>query len=497
NGTYNAMLEIYDSSGCYDTTSVLITITNARACNIIAGFSYTIGSNGQVTFTNTSTGGGVYSWNFGDGGTSATPSPIYVYSYNGVYYCTLTATNDSGCISNHSDSIVITNDSANICNLTASFNYSTGSNGLVTYNSTPTGVTASTVYYWLPGDGTSWVYSGGVNSGNHTYLKNGTYYAELYISDSIGGCSSTAYDTIVITNDSISTCALNPSYIDSMRANGQVIFYSTSTGITSNTVYSWDPGDGSGYTSGTGMTTYSHNYSYNGTYYATLHLYDSTLGCSNSISSYLTITTDTAYNPYDTCLYANFADTVYYTDSLGHIDSVSFYSISDTLCNDSTLRAIKHSSHIPIVYSWDFGDGQKLSGVGIDHNTHSYSKNGMYIVTLTINHSGSKSKSTSTRVINVSPASIATVNKPNAELKLFPNPNNGTFKVAINGIEGNQNAELQITNLLGEVVYTTSAHSTNGMIMQDVNLAGVSAGTYFVRVITSDKVYNTKAIINR
>jgi hypothetical protein len=96
-----------------------------------------------------------------------------------------------------------------------------------------------------------------------------------------------------------------------------------------------------------------------------------------------------------------------------------------------------------------------------------------------------------------SPQGIATITNTNSGIKLFPNPNNGEFKLALNGIAGNNNAEVQITNMLGEVVCETSASVNNGTILKDINLQNVSTGTYFVRVITSGTVYNIKTVINR
>ncbi|MFT4535130.1 MAG: hypothetical protein ACJA1A_000983 [Saprospiraceae bacterium] len=49
-----------------------------------------------VTFTNTSTGGTTYSWDFGDAGTSTEESPTYTYAAAGTYTAKLTATNADG-----------------------------------------------------------------------------------------------------------------------------------------------------------------------------------------------------------------------------------------------------------------------------------------------------------------------------------------------------------------------------------------------------------------
>jgi hypothetical protein len=60
-----------------------------------------------ATFTNTSVGATTYAWDFGDGNTSTTTSPVHEYSATGTYTVTLTATNGA-CESVDSFEVVIT-----------------------------------------------------------------------------------------------------------------------------------------------------------------------------------------------------------------------------------------------------------------------------------------------------------------------------------------------------------------------------------------------------
>lgn len=59
-----------------------------------------------VTFTNTSTGGGTYLWDFGDGFNSTDENPIHTYASGGSFNVSLTITNDCG-QSTHNDNIVV------------------------------------------------------------------------------------------------------------------------------------------------------------------------------------------------------------------------------------------------------------------------------------------------------------------------------------------------------------------------------------------------------
>jgi PKD repeat protein len=86
-----------------------VTVTNADAClgtggsntiNVVvtptpvASFTQAPGNNSYtIAFTNTTTNGSTYNWNFGNGQSSTNASPTHVYTQNGSYTVTLVANN--------------------------------------------------------------------------------------------------------------------------------------------------------------------------------------------------------------------------------------------------------------------------------------------------------------------------------------------------------------------------------------------------------------------
>ncbi|HNW70591.1 MAG TPA: PKD domain-containing protein [Bacteroidales bacterium] len=56
-----------------------------------ADFSYSVSGENQITFLNNSTYADSYTWNFGDGNTSAEPGPVHVYPGTGSYTVSLIA----------------------------------------------------------------------------------------------------------------------------------------------------------------------------------------------------------------------------------------------------------------------------------------------------------------------------------------------------------------------------------------------------------------------
>ncbi len=65
-----------------------------QAVHTQAGFSYNSLGNGTVDFTNESTKGQTYFWDFGDGNTSTDENPLHTYAADGQYTVTLTTSSE-------------------------------------------------------------------------------------------------------------------------------------------------------------------------------------------------------------------------------------------------------------------------------------------------------------------------------------------------------------------------------------------------------------------
>ncbi|MBL7917742.1 MAG: PKD domain-containing protein, partial [Bacteroidia bacterium] len=211
-----------------------------------------------------------YSWNFGDNTTGSGIAPAHTYSANGVYSVCLTITNFSpSCTSTLCKTVNITCVPSSTCN--ANFTFSNCVNGTMQFFNTSTNVSNQTAYSWNFGDNT---FSFG-NNPSHTYTANGTYTVCLTLTDSLNMCTSTKCKTVTINCIAASTCTANFSY--STCVNGNMQFFSTSSGVGNFTYYSWNFGDSS---FGTGQSP-NHTYSANGIYTVCLTIIDSTTNCNS------------------------------------------------------------------------------------------------------------------------------------------------------------------------------------------------------------------------
>lgn len=92
NTSGNYAVTVTDNNGCSAIASQTVTVNP----NPTADFTFST-NNQTVTFTDQSTGGATYSWDFGDGATSNQQNPLHVYTVSGTYTVTLITTSAAGC----------------------------------------------------------------------------------------------------------------------------------------------------------------------------------------------------------------------------------------------------------------------------------------------------------------------------------------------------------------------------------------------------------------
>ncbi|MDP1801876.1 MAG: PKD domain-containing protein [Bacteroidota bacterium] len=328
NGNHAVTLFIQNGT-CTDSITYNISV-----CNLNASFTYTVGANGVVNFSSTSTGttaGTTYQWYFFPG-TASTPNPSHTYT-NGNHSVVLYLY-DGNCFDSTYMSVFV---NTNTCNINANFSYSVGANNSVSFTSTSTGTTAGTTYQWYfyPGSATG-------STATHTFATNGNHQVTLYVQN--GTCS----DSVTYN---VSVCNMNANFNYTVGPNGVVNFASTSTGTTASSTYQWYflPG------TSTGATT-THTFTNNGNYPVFLYVNDGS--CFDSTAIYITVNTATCN------LNANFNYTV---NANG---SVNFASTS--------------TGTTPFTqYQWFFYPGSAFGQT----TTHNYSNNGTYPVTLYLSDS--------------------------------------------------------------------------------------------------------------
>jgi len=261
-----------------------------------------------------------------------------------------------------------------IAQCTANFTLANTGAGTISYTSTSTGTNTGTYFSWDFGDGDFFSAMANPNA-THTFY-NGIYSTTLTINDTITPCTSTVAITFTV-NNSPCTGAVSFNYV--LQQNGVVNFYNATSGLNN---FNWLWGFGNGNTS----TLYNpppQTYTASGVYNVTLTATDQLSICSYSSVQSISVTVATCS--------LNSA----FTYTIGGGGLVNFTSVSTGTSGTTT-------------YFWDFGDA---TNSGLQNPSHTYTSNGTYIITLSLQDSiNFVCNSTSTQTINLNAPCFANVN---------------------------------------------------------------------------------------
>ena len=262
-GTYTATLIVTNSNGCSDTSSSSINILASPTANGIVDINE--GCHPLATsFTNLSANSINNLWYFGNGDSSTSADPNYIYTTPGVYIPYIVAYNILGCTDTlflpqiivHATPIAsITPDLLVACNP-----------AIITFNNTSTFL-ENPVYSWDFNDGNT----SSLANPQHTFINAGTYNVNINIVNTFG-CQ---HDTSVIITINPTPTPLGNSSANSGCSPLAITFNNQSTGAD---YYLWDFGNGDT------DTTTSPNYIYQlgGSFVPQLIAYTN-LGCSDTI----------------------------------------------------------------------------------------------------------------------------------------------------------------------------------------------------------------------
>ncbi|MCD6067941.1 MAG: domain containing protein [Bacteroidetes bacterium] len=221
-----------DMNGCRDTAN-----TNVYTSTTVPGFSTsdTIGCAPHfVHFTNSSTGGQSYAWDFGDGSGSTNASPSHIYNTPGLYTVKLIAFNSLGC----SDTMII-NNYIKIIGPVVSFTLQNDT--LCNPMSIGLQIHSSDVASW------QWNFGDGANSSDtlptHTYTQAGNYLISVIAHD-IHGCSTFFADSSLFvsatpvahyTVDTLARCAPASVHFDNYSTDATQYMWNFGNSSTATT----------------------------------------------------------------------------------------------------------------------------------------------------------------------------------------------------------------------------------------------------------------------
>ena len=264
-GFYTIGLTITDNHGCTKTNikTNYIQVVQPTASFLLTDTTICLGN--PACFINTSTGTGLtYEWGFGNGTTSTTSNPCFLYNNNGNYTITLIVTDATGCTDTAEKNSYV-NVTHPVANLIADTTNSSCPPLTVHFLNLATDIDANSTYYWKFGDGQV---SSAPNP-SHIYNMAGTFDVTLIVTNQ-NGCK----DTIVF--DDYINIGGPEGHISQLPTSGCVPHFTCFEAESASTIsFTWNFGDGTVIVNGDSIC---HTYVTTGTFYSELILNDG-IGC--------------------------------------------------------------------------------------------------------------------------------------------------------------------------------------------------------------------------
>jgi len=474
--------------------------------------------NNSFNFNNNTTGSGtfIYSWNMGDGNTSAATSPVYTYSNPGTYNVSLAATNIVGCADTAKQTVNVNNAVAgfSVNSIAECFN---GNSFDATNKSSGYGTLA---YQWSYGDGNT---STSASPSTYSYTASGTYSLKLLVTSN-GSCTDSAEQTITV----------NPKVFAGFKAsntlqcfNDQNFTFTNSSTVSPGTLsYKWSFGDGSAL--GT-STNPSYTYKNEGSYIVKLTAV-SDKGCTDTISKAVQVVstpgasakakgttsfcdggqvlldanlgTGYTYQWFRTNVKITLSGTSssYTAASSGSYKVVVFNA---NTCSDTSTPITVTAFPIPTQptisktgwaltssksagYQWNMG-GNPISGA----NSQSYkpvTDTGHFSVTIT--DSNGCTNTSATFAYDVTGISYA--GKTANTVSIFPNPTQGLLNIDLSNTHGDFQT-LQMVDMNGKSIALINISNRQDIIELETN--SMNKGIYFIKLLGNESSVVQKVIV--
>lgn len=164
---------------------------------------------------------------------------------------------------------------------------------------------------------------------------------------------------------------------------------------------------------------------------------------------------------------------------------VAAFSVNTSGCPNIVFTDLSTDSD---TWLWTFGNSTSSS---LQNPTATYTANGSYTVTLV--SSSQCGSDNAQQVIDIS-CLVGVTMPDNLAITVYPNPNDGIFKIHFEGLE--QNCMLNIFNELGQEVYAKDIEACGGTCDEVVDISQAATGIYFAKMRIGD-VSLTKRVIVR
>ncbi|MES2560758.1 MAG: PKD domain-containing protein [Bacteroidota bacterium] len=458
---YAVTLRATDALGCFrDSTNGVFSFAKPTAAFTVTNHCLGV----RATFNNQTTiSSGVNGrvntfgseWDFGNGQTGLSNSPVYTFPANGTFIVKLKTTSNYGCMDSSTKSVTVFDKPR------AGFTAGIACQGAVVSlnnNTSYSGAPNKVVYNWNFGDFTP-------ISTDFAPVKSygvlGTYIIRLVAMDTVNNCTDTTTKTVEVNERPLALFASTKGCEDVPLpfTNGSI------PPVGQTLTYTWNFGDG-----GTDVATNPiHTYASDngGVKYVVTMVATTNKGCSDQK-----------------------------IDSVS-IDPVPNVTFTKTELNETTWEFEPGTKGLNN-YRWDFGDGTIVNDPSGNKISNQYQNRGWHKVTLTVQSAngctGSRLDSVETkRSVGIEDLFAAKFN-----LSVYPNPFEDVANITYN-LTSAQDVTVTVYDLVGRTVANVkhvNQSAGNHTVKLDESAFTASSAMYMVRIQIGDDVI-TKQLMRK
>ncbi len=157
-----------------------------------------------------------------------------------------------------------------------------------------------------------------------------------------------------------------------------------------------------------------------------------------------------------------------------------------------TMDAVATNAGSNPTYQWKINGNDVPGAVSPQYMNNTYNEGDLVTCNVWSSGTCAGTLGSASVTVHVIPVGVQNVTALTSDIKLLPNPNNGNFTLKGTISTTDEMISVDVTNMLGQTVYTGSAKVDNGTINSSIQLNNVSNGMYILnlRSTTGNQVFH-------
>jgi hypothetical protein len=151
-----------------------------------------------------------------------------------------------------------------------------------------------------------------------------------------------------------------------------------------------------------------------------------------------------------------------------------------------TMNALATNAGSNPTYQWKINGNDVPGAVSPQYMNNTYNEGDLVTCNVWSSGTCAGTLGTASVTVHIIPVGVKNVNALSADIRILPNPSNGNFTLKGTVATADEAIAVDVTNMLGQTVYSGSVKVDNGTISSTIQLNNVSNGMYILNLRSSD-----------